>query len=97
MIGRHLRGYIWIAFCCVISFCWSCQAPGGCKGGSDARQNLTNNHGPKRIYVPEYFIYRRGKYEFVKGHYRTVLFPKVYVKRSMKGYVTGKEESASIR
>ena len=52
--------------------------------------------GPKSIYVPEYHIYRNGKYHFVKGHYRYVINPAVYRRRSLQGYGT-KLESASIR
>jgi hypothetical protein len=52
--------------------------------------------GPKSIYVPGYHIYRNGKYRFVKGHYRYVLNPTVYRRRSLQGYGT-RLESASIR
>lgn len=53
-------------------------------------------NGPKAIYVPTYYIYRNGKYRFVKGHYRYVLNPAVYRRRSLQGYGT-RLESASIR
>lgn len=56
----------------------------------------TDSRGPRTIYVPSYYIYRHGKYHFVKGHYRYVLSPRVYRRRSLQGYGT-KLESASIR
>lgn len=75
---------------------------GACKSSDQCIQTPKQNNlavgksGPRKIYVPEYYTYRRGKYEFVKGHYRWVLFPKAYAKRSMKGYTT-KPERASLR
>lgn len=61
------------------------------------KKSLTSKSGPTRIYVPEYYVYRNGKYHFVKGHYRWVLFPKLYVRRSLKGYGSRREDAASAR
>jgi hypothetical protein len=73
----------------------------GCSSSKETcrplQKEISSARGPKRIYIPEYFIYRRGKYEFVRGHYQWVLFPKTYAKRSLKGYVTNQERSASAR
>ncbi|HYG03057.1 MAG TPA: hypothetical protein VD927_11480 [Chryseosolibacter sp.] len=57
---------------------------------------VTGPDGPRRIYVPEYYIYKNGKYHFIKGHYRWVLNRKLYVRRSMKGYGS-RMERASVR
>ena len=81
----------------IISLMLSCQSIEKCAGSTAHRELTTGARGPKRLYVPEYYVYSNGKYEFVKGHYRLVMFPKLYVKRSMKGYVTNREHSASIR
>jgi hypothetical protein len=72
----------------------------GCKSSSPAinapeKNELSKGHGPRRIYVPEYFVYRRGKYQFVKGHYHWVLFPKNYQKRAMRGYTIKQETAAN--
>jgi hypothetical protein len=89
------RGIIAAAIICLLNLT-------GCKSTDECphvrkKHEVVTGRGPKRIYVPEYFVYRNGKYEFVEGHYRWVLLPKVYVKRSMKGYVTKPEAAASIR
>jgi hypothetical protein len=89
-----LRTTLKVAIVIIINACLS-----GCKSsasGTNApeKNELSKGHGPKRIYVPEYFVYRRGKYQFVKGHYHWVLFPKNYQRRSMQGY-TIKQETAS--
>jgi hypothetical protein len=85
------------AWLLLITICFiACKSPDTCKHVSKS-QRLVEGKGPKRIYVPEYFVYRNGKYEFVKGHYRLVLSPKTYVRRSMKGYTTRQEAAASIR
>lgn len=59
---------------------------------------VTGPSGPRKIYVPEYYVYRNGKYKFVRGHYRWVLSRRLYLKRSMEGYTSRRErEPASIR
>jgi hypothetical protein len=73
---------------------FSCRSE-KCPVGLDQSSLVTGKPGLKRIYVPKYYIYRNGKYEFVKGHYRWVN-PKMYVKRSLRGYGND-TESASIR
>jgi hypothetical protein len=78
----------------LLLICLSCSSDFKAKKG--VRQNAMKAPHLRRIYVPEYFVYRKGKYEFVKGHHRTILFPKVYAKRSLRGYTTD-QESASIR
>jgi hypothetical protein len=57
---------------------------------------VSGPRGPRKIYVPEYYVYRRGKYQFVDGHYRWVFFRKPYLKRTTRGYTT-KTEHASAR
>jgi hypothetical protein len=43
---------------------------------------------PSKVWVQHYFIYRHGRYQFVKGHYRPVISKKAYLKRSVKGYTS---------
>jgi hypothetical protein len=68
------------------AFFVGCRSSDRCMHTTEFSRGMTSGKGPKRIYVPEYFIYRNGKYEFVKGHYRWVLLPKLYARRSLKGY-----------
>jgi hypothetical protein len=61
------------------------------------RSNLAaGQNGPRKIYVPAYYVYRNGKYQFVKGHYRWVLNRKAYLARANRGY-TSKMDEASAR
>jgi hypothetical protein len=66
----------------------------GCikKGNDDL---VTGQNGPRRIYVPAYYLYRNGKYHFVKGHYRLVLNRKVYLARANRGYTTRMDEASA--
>jgi hypothetical protein len=57
----------------------------------------TGPRGPRKLYVPEYYVYRNGRYEFVKGHYRYILSRKTYLKRSMRGFTNRLDETASFR
>jgi hypothetical protein len=67
----------------------------GCvkKGNDDL---VTGQKGPRRIFVSAYYVYRNGKYQFVKGHYRWVLNRKTYLARANRGYTT-RMEAASTR
>ena|SRR5688572_9648896 len=53
-----------------------------------ARQDKAIGVAPSygRIWVPEYFNYENGKYQFVKGYYRKVISRRSYYKRSLRGY-----------
>jgi hypothetical protein len=74
-----------------------CKTAEKCPVGMTQSSLVTGRPGPKRIYVPQYYVYRKGKYEFVKGHYRWIARPKDYVKRSLKGYSTDQKAEASVR
>jgi|GEM_PF-5843047 len=74
-------------------------------GCDPVKRNLRKNNtdefvsgprGPRKIYVPEYYVFRNGKYHFVDGHYRWVLFRKPYLKKTTRGFTT-KGEHASAR
>jgi hypothetical protein len=45
---------------------------------------FSGSPAPDWVYEPEYYTYRNGQYNFVKGHYRRVLSRKNYWKRSLK-------------
>lgn len=73
----------------------------GCKGSAECVRDgspgiAKEGSGPRRIYVPEYYVYRNGRYVFVKGHYRLVLSRALYYKRTMRGY-GWKGDRASVR
>jgi hypothetical protein len=72
----------------------ACKASDSCPQLPQQESLVTHKKGPRKIYVPEYYVYRNGKYEFIKGHYRWVLNNKAYVKRSLKGYNNSDEASA---
>jgi hypothetical protein len=40
---------------------------------------------PDRVWEPEYYVYKNGKYRFVKGYYRKVRAKKAFWKRSLQG------------
>ena len=77
-----------IIFLILITLTMACRSSDSRLPQQKTGKSLNQSRGPKKVYVPEYYVYRRGKYAFVKGHYRWVIFPKVYAKRSLKGYVT---------
>jgi hypothetical protein len=70
----------------------------GCGTGlRDGRLPLKEFSGspvPDWVYEPEYYVYRDGRYKFVKGHYRKVLFRKHFRKRSLRGYGSSSETAA---
>lgn len=72
----------------------SCKSVKNCDGSEPGF--TTGPRGIRKIYVPEYYVYRNGRYDFVKGHYRWVLNRKAYLKRANRGY-TNRPERASIR
>lgn len=74
----------------------SCKSPENCNGEKQPGL-VTGPNGPRKVYVPEYFVYRNGRYEFVKGHYRWILNRKTYLKRTTRGYTERAEGAASIR
>jgi hypothetical protein len=49
---------------------------------------------PDWIYEPEYYVYKNGRYRFVKGHYRKILFRKQFRKRSLLGYGSPEDTAA---
>lgn len=65
---------------------FSCRAQDKCVTPSKEFDVVEEGGRLKRQYVPEYYVYRNGRYRFVKGHYQWILFPKQYVKRSLRGY-----------
>lgn len=71
----------------------SCQSV-KCRGADEGF--VTGPGGLRKVYVPEYFVYRNGRYDFVEGHYRWVISRKTYLKRANRGY-TNRPERASIR
>jgi hypothetical protein len=96
MVGLQKTVYVWVLYSALAMLSFSsCSSSERCLQKKDP-EFVTGQNGPRRIYVPEYYLYRRGKYEFVPGHYRLVLSRKTYLKRSMRGY-TYRREHASIR
>jgi hypothetical protein len=51
--------------------------------------------GPRKIYVPAYYSYRNGKYQFVKGHYRWVVNRRLYLARAYRGYTSKMDDPAA--
>lgn len=45
------------------------------------------SYSANKIWVPEHFVYERGRYRFFKGYYR-LISRKAHWKRSMRGYVS---------
>jgi len=63
---------------------------------NNTEEFVSGPRGPRKIYVPEYYVYRNGKYHFVDGHYRWVFFRKHYLRKTARGY-THKSDHASAR
>jgi hypothetical protein len=55
-----------------------------------AHSTIAGGPVPTKIWVQDYFIYRHGRYQFVKGHYRPVISKRAYLRRSVKGYTSNK-------
>ena len=67
----------------------------GCVTTGGHQDLATGPKGPRKIYVPAYYLYRNGKYQFVKGHYRWVLNRKTYFARANRGYTNRVDEAAA--
>jgi hypothetical protein len=59
----------------------------------ESRDFVTGRNGPRKIYVPGYYVYRNDKYFFVKGHYRWVISRKLFLARANRGYTTRMDEA----
>lgn len=74
----------------------------GCSTSENFSFHPHGNHivksSPSASYIwePEYYVYKNGKYRFVRGGYRPVLSRKNYYKRSLRGY-TYKGDYAAAR
>ena len=80
MRKNQVKYFLLVIIC--VSFLLSC-------GVSETPMMEATNYGgvaPQKVYQPEYYVYKNGRYKFVKGHYRKVYNRKIFRKRSLEGY-----------
>jgi hypothetical protein len=66
-----------------------CKNAEKCAAVSEDKHSVTSKSPvPKKVYVPEYYRYYKGKYTFVKGHYRSVVGKRAQHRRTLRGYTT---------
>jgi hypothetical protein len=96
LVGRSTYLFSFLLSGYLLLVCMSCKSSETCLGPKTKEIGKIEPKGkPKRHYVPEYYVYRRGKYEFVEGHYGLILFPKSYHKRSLRGYTLRQSPSTN--
>jgi hypothetical protein len=78
-VRRIIRNYLGVVLILVIFT--SCKISKNESNGVISRPAV-----PDRVYEPEYYIYKNGRYKFVKGHYRKVWMKRNYWKRSLNGF-----------
>jgi hypothetical protein len=80
---RRITGIGFLYFICSLA---------GCSGSKDyalsngSKKSIAGTPAPGWIWEPEYYIFDDGKYRFVEGHYRLVVFRKAYYKRKLRGH-----------
>jgi hypothetical protein len=53
-----------------------------------AKRGFSGAVAPDRVWESEYYVYKNGKYRFIKGHYRKVRAKEAFWKRSLQGLTT---------
>jgi hypothetical protein len=71
---------------CLSSGCSSSKTSSSLNAGN--KRLVTSSAGPRWVWSPGYYVYDNDKYQFVRGHYRLILFRKAYWKKTLQGYST---------
>ena len=83
-IGRRVSMFFKICFGSLVFLFMGCAA-GTYDTPTANHKMFSGAPAPDRVYIPKYYVYKKGRYTFVKGHYRRVLFPARHWKRSLLG------------
>lgn len=66
----------------------SCNSIQKCKSSLSPNEIRSSAGVPRKVYTPQQYYYREGKYTFIKGHYAPILLKRLYLKKSVRGYTS---------